>query len=190
LAFSIFAFALVLLLRLKENEILAIKRLHHFSSWLLDVSGGIDEFDDIRCVLMDDQLGDLLIDLRPKILFLFRLWSVVVGFLGQVVGVLLGHQLNDVLLDLIDHELFLFHAAVLDHGLDNPATVVLVNQLIKFFANCVNALLNQISFALVGLFEFLVLHEQLVVIAPQFFDQIGNLSFDSSVLRVCFFFFV
>jgi hypothetical protein len=49
-----------------------------------------------------------------------------------MVGVLLGHQLDDVLFDLIDNKFLLFDRSMLNHGLENPATIMLVDKFSKF----------------------------------------------------------
>jgi hypothetical protein len=81
---------------------------------------------------MHDQLANLLIDLSSEIFLLFRFRSIVISFLSQMVGVLLGHQLDDVLFDLIDNKFLLFDRSMLNHGLENPATIMLVDKFSKF----------------------------------------------------------
>jgi hypothetical protein len=81
---------------------------------------------------MHDQLANLLIDLSSEIFLLFRFRSIVISFLSQMVGVLLGHQLDDVLFDLIDNKFLLFDRSMLNHGLENPATIMFVDKFSKF----------------------------------------------------------
>jgi hypothetical protein len=81
---------------------------------------------------------------------------------------------------------------VLDHSLDNSASIVLVDQLLKllrnrvFLPNCVDALLYENSLCLVRLFQLLLFHEQLVVIDSQLLDEIRHFGLCSSLLRMSF----
>jgi len=75
---------------------------------------------------------------------------------------------------------------MLNQRLHYPASIMLVNQVLELIPNDVNGLLDNLILILISLFQLLLLHEQLIVVNPQFLNQVGDLLLFSSVLGMCF----
>jgi len=71
---------------------------------------------------------------------------------------------------------------MLNQRLHYPASIMLVNQVLELIPNDVNGLLDNLILILISLFQLLLLHEQLIVVNPQFLNQVGDLLLFSSVL--------
>jgi len=75
---------------------------------------------------------------------------------------------------------------MLNQRLHYPASIMLVNQVLELIPDDVNGLLDNLILILISLFQLLLLHEQLIVVNPQFLNQVGDLLLFSSVLGMCF----
>lgn len=72
--------------------------------------------------------------------------------------------MNVFILDAIDDLCFLSFVSVLKKGLDNSATIMLKQELIKLEANQINAFLNKCYFFTLLHFLFSLLDQEFVVI--------------------------
>jgi hypothetical protein len=75
---------------------------------------------------------------------------------------------------------------MLNQRLHYPASIMLVNQVLELVPDDVNGLLDNLILILISLFQLLLLHEQLIVVNPQFLNQVGDLLLFSSVLGMGF----
>ena len=70
---------------LKKYKVLAVERLHHFSAMLLIISGDrVDILDNVRGMLVHNQLRDLRVNLGSEVCLLLGFWRVVVRLLCQI----------------------------------------------------------------------------------------------------------
>ena len=75
--------------------------------------------------------------------------------------ILLGHQSDVLVLQLVRHDNTLGSVAKLDQGLEDAATIMLEAELVPFFADLVNALLDESVFIIAG--HLPSLHQQFIV---------------------------
>jgi hypothetical protein len=75
---------------------------------------------------------------------------------------------------------------MLNQRLHYPASIMLVNQVLELIPDDVNGLLDNLIFILISLFQLLLLHKQLIVVNPQFLNQVGDLLLFSSLLGMGF----
>jgi len=75
---------------------------------------------------------------------------------------------------------------MLNQRLHYPASIMLVNQVLELVPDDVNGLLDNLILILISLFQLFLLHEQLIVVNPQFLNQVGDLLLFSSVLGMGF----
>jgi len=71
---------------------------------------------------------------------------------------------------------------MLNQRLHYPASIMLVNQVLELIPDDVNGLLDNLILILISLFQLLLLHEQLIVVNPQFLNQVRDLLLFSPVL--------
>jgi len=75
---------------------------------------------------------------------------------------------------------------MLNQRLHYPASIMLVNQVLELIPDDVDGLLDNLILILISLFQLLLLHEQLIVVNPQFLNQVRDLLLFSPVLGMCF----
>ena len=75
---------------------------------------------------------------------------------------------------------------MLNQRLHYPASIMLVNQVLELLPDDVDGLLDDLILILISLFQLLLLHEQLIVVNPQFLNQVRDLLLFSPVLGMCF----
>lgn len=76
------------------------------------------------------------------------------------------------LLNLIDNQDLLVLGPMLDKGLDNSASVMLINQINEFITDQLYSFLNNLISSFISLLELLLLHQQFIIIDSEFLNQI------------------
>lgn len=96
------------------------------------------------------------------------------------------------LLKIIDDQFLLLDRSMLDHGLQDSAPIMLVNQLFElfFFSDRIDTFLNESSLIFVCLLQLLLLHQELVVVDSELLDQVRHFGLNSSLLRIGFVFWI
>lgn len=111
---------------------------------------------------MLEQLDDLGIYQASETGLLLIGRSILVCFRSKVMRVLLGHQVEVLFLDGFDDLLALWPVSILDHGLDDAASVVLVAQFLVLVSDECDALLHEL--VLLVVLHLTLLHQQSAVV--------------------------